>query len=141
MMFTRIQDLDDIQGAFLRRLLSGIKPFIGPLTPELVAQAHEKHLRGQPGAPVAHASALAVALFVTHGKWKGLCPECSCGVTTGRDWPEARCFECGAILRAVWPADRDAIETELLTRPPTRQHWRPGETLDDLRKEATDHAQ
>jgi hypothetical protein len=131
-MMTRIQDLTDIQCAFIRSLLSRdlTAPLLGAVTPEMVVEAHARFLVGRPGAPVPHESTFAVVMFVVHGKWKGICPECSSGVTTFAGYPRAHCFECGAILAATWPADREGIEADLLTRIPTHRHWHPDQEDD-----------
>jgi hypothetical protein len=40
------------------------------------------------------------------------------------------------LLPQVWPADADQVERVLLTRPrPQFQHWNPGETIIDLRRQ------
>jgi hypothetical protein len=126
-MFTRIQDIDDMQGAFIRRILGAdmAMPLIGALTPAMVADAHARYVPTRPGAPVPHESRGRVVMFIAKGKWKGLCPECRCGVTTGAGWTEVRCFECGAVLTAIWPEDRTVLEQRVLARPPVEQWWHP----------------
>lgn len=135
-MIQRILDVDDIQGAIIRRLTGGR----GPTTRRMYAQAHGEWLRRAPGRPTAHDSALELRMYVNHGRWVGDCPECRAGVATGRGWDEARCFGCGAVFRDVrWPKDLDAVEAVLLKRLPAHRHMAVGETPAELLAENIAH--
>jgi hypothetical protein len=126
-MISTILALDDVQGDLIRRLTRQA------VSPASYAQAHGLFLERQPGRPRPHRSALALPMEVNHGRWVGLCPECRAGVTTGKRWPEARCFGCGAIFdQVLWPEALEALEALLLERLPKNRHWKTGESLEQL---------
>ena len=90
------------------------------------------------GFPVeAHTDARPIVARVNHGRWLVDCVACGSGAGVDPDWPEARCFGCGAIYTSVvLPPDRVAIETVLVKRPRLdTRNWEPGETADTLRAE------
>ncbi len=97
-------------------------------TPEELAVKQAQMLRKKraAGIPVdMHYDAHPMLASVNHGRWV---IECSCGSGVGvhPEWPEARCFGCGAIyLRIVFPIKRLEIERELASHPlPEQRNWR-----------------
>lgn len=108
---------------------------------------HIEHLRGRAATFPALGLAAAPwdapdgqAAFIYGGKWIVSCP---CGEIpiASPDWDEARCFQCGAIYRALtWPTDRAAIEAVLLARPTAATRtWLPHETVADLEAQNAAH--
>jgi hypothetical protein len=81
-----------------------------------------------------------VPAFVNAGRWL---VRCACGDApmAHPDWPEVRCFNCGAIGgHVIWPAERADIERVLLARPrAVNRNWMPGESVEDLQRENRDH--
>ncbi len=61
--------------------------------------------------------------------------ECRAGNAAHPEWPEARCFACGAIHEVKFPKARKDIEAVLLARPQAVRNWVPGETVASLRAE------
>lgn len=121
---TPIQHLEDVQGRMLRSLM----PFHrGAWTLAHYRDAHTRRMH------VVHLKPFTVAgdarMRVNHGRWLTDCPHCGSGIMTGRGWEEARCFECGACTRVVWPAEIDGIEALLRMRPIPNRNWEPGERL------------
>lgn len=118
--------------------LRGPRQVIGARDHASFVARHAEHA-AQVGLPVHH-RAEAVAAYANHGRWIVDCPHCTAGISVDRDWPDARCLDCGAVFAQVlWPADLDAIETLLTVRPLQHQNWRPGESLDMLRADNLDH--
>ena len=74
-----------------------------------------------PGCPVANA-----AVMVAPGD-PFMCPHCG-NADNG-----------GAWRPVVWPDEAEQIGDILAVRPLENQHWMPGETLDDLRRENVAH--
>ena len=82
-------------------------------------------------------------LEIRQGNWLAICA-CN-GAEYG--WEEGffvclSCFNAAAghkLLRTVFPAEREEIENILELRPLPNRNWRPGETLEDLRRENIDH--
>jgi len=81
---------------------------------------------------------------INHGRWIVDCPvpECGGAELVDPDNPRFWCLSCdnhgmdGRWYPVEFPAERPAIETVLLKRPnAANQNWRPGETVDDLRRE------
>ena len=82
-------------------------------------------------------------LEVRQGTWLAVCA-CQ-GAEYG--WEEGyfvclSCFNAGAghrILRTAFPDERADIESILELRPLPNRNWRPGETVEDLRRENAEH--
>lgn len=101
-------------------------------------QAHVRACQEKFASP--HNSKLPLVMEVNHGRWVGFCPECRSGVTTEKHWPEARCFDCGAVFHDVlWPEEKEQIETLLLLRPLMNQNWNAGETVSALAVQNIEH--
>jgi len=83
-----------------------------------------------------------VQAFIEQGRWLALCSLCQTGMLTRPDWQLACCGACGAVHENVsFPADYQQIASALLERPVREtQGWRPPETLDDILRENTLHA-
>lgn len=83
----------------------------------------------------------AIAAYVNHGRWVVECPDCAGAQMACPDDRRFMCNNCanalnGGFWRLVaWPKDRDKIEALLRPRPIENQHWRPGETVVDLKAE------
>lgn len=80
---------------------------------------------------------------VNHGRWIVNCPFCAGAELADPEDRRFFCLSCynaaagGKWLAVTWPAQRKAIEAELLKRPATEHvHWIPGETVAQLRAEA-----
>ena len=94
------------------------------------------------------AAAPAVPAYVNQGRWIAECPwGCGSALVASRNDARFMCTACwnadagGLWLPVVYPAQKAAVERELLKRPardgfaaPVR-NWYPGETVDDLRRE------
>ena len=81
---------------------------------------------------------------VNAGRWMiPRCPTegCFAGILLDPEWNESICTECGRVYRPIWPPtdDRAAIEALLGVRPTANQNWVPGETLEQLAQDNTDH--
>ncbi|MFG2747221.1 hypothetical protein ACGFY0_45205 [Streptomyces chartreusis] len=64
---------------------------------------------------------------INHNRWLADCVCMSAQIVTPAD-PRMACTECGrGWIPVVFPADPDAVETELDTRPPHERNW----TADD----------
>jgi hypothetical protein len=81
---------------------------------------------------------------VSHGRWLVLCPWCTSAQYAQPDDLWWWCVDCrnatvdGKLVAVDWPADADAIETELLRRPhSSMQNAWPGETARQLAKETS----
>lgn len=83
------------------------------------------------------ATAGEVRAEVNHGRWLARCPRCPGAELVQPDDPVMWCLSCGAgPYRVRFPRERRQIEALLLLRPrPEARNWRPGESLDDLRRE------
>lgn len=85
----------------------------------------------------------AVAARVNHGRWIVDCPDCPNAqlLRHGQGWStEFRCGNCGSGPHDVdLPDDRSAIDTALGLRPEVNRNWSPGETVEDLQVENTEH--
>jgi len=74
-----------------------------------------------------------VVAHVSEGRWVGDCPHCRNGIPLHRDWPTARCAECGGVFPHVqWPDAFDEIEAVLAVRPMANQNWTDPETVERL---------
>lgn len=79
------------------------------------------------------------------GRWIVRCPApyCTNAIQVGRWEPVFRCLgagACGWSTELIWPADPEGIETLLMMRPDmTTRNWLPGETLQQLLVENTQH--
>jgi hypothetical protein len=130
-MLTRIMDSTDFQARMIRDALR----HKGPITPSVYMRAAQVVLMGQPGAPRQHEVTTPFEMRIAGGRWVQDCLECPAGVMTGRGWPIAVCFRCGATYRnVVWPKEIDTIERLVLMRPMSHQHWRPDETVERVRE-------
>lgn len=83
----------------------------------------------------------SVPAEVNEARWVVQCPDCGGAQLACRSDRRFMCNECGNVAigglwRPVdWPAEAEAIEAELAQRPEANQHWRAGETLEQLRDE------
>jgi hypothetical protein len=86
---------------------------------------------------------LAGAIQARHnwGRWIVDCGNCSSALMVPPGTPRMTCWDClSPIGPIVWPADPDGIELILGYRPdPNTRSWEPGETLEDLLRENTEH--
>ena len=94
-----------------------------------------------------------VAARINHGRWLVDCPGCNSALVVDLSELVFMCVECGnnhndgKWLAVTVPANREAIETELLKRPwcgrgpasAVNRNWEPGETVATLKQENTDH--
>lgn len=84
--------------------------------------------------------------FLQEGDWIAECPS-GCGaamwIEPGQPFMCAICWNVqigGRWRMVVWPKDREAIESEILKRPiHVTGNWLPGETVEDLQRENTEH--
>lgn len=78
--------------------------------------------------------------IVTGGFWKLLC-DCGNAPSVEPSWKLACCFECGAMYEdVVIPDEWREIEATLLARPlMATRNWLPGETVDELLSETSEH--
>lgn len=76
---------------------------------------------------------------IDDNRWIADCPEemCSGSEFVDWEWPYFVCLACGSgAYEVTFPAQREAIEAELMKRPnPGNRWWSPGETVADLRRE------
>ena len=85
------------------------------------------------------------AAYVNDGRWLIDC-DCGSGAMTTAPGPQAIavCFSCGAVWTTLLfppPPVRGEIEGLLSARRWRRnQNWKPGETVEDLRRENEAHA-
>lgn len=74
----------------------------------------------------------SIAAYIDGGKWMARCV-CGAGVAVLIDHAFGACAECGRVYRSVIvPANRPALEAELLRRRVGSRFWYPGETVEDL---------
>lgn len=84
-----------------------------------------------------------VQVYGNHGRWVVECPDCGGAQLACRTDHRFMCNECaniavGGLWRpVVWPDNVQAIEAEMESRPEKNQNWLPGETLEQLRDEAS----
>ena len=100
----------------------------------LFLQAQSLGLRVQqgriPDSVKPHAVTPAPEPYIAHRGWTLICG-CNGGVSVSVAWDLACCFECGAIYSSLeFPADREAIEAALLTRPGQFRFWNAPDTRD-----------
>ena len=82
-----------------------------------------------------HQMSEPVMASVNHGRWIASCL-CGSGMGVDPDWPDARCFECGAVYPVVFPVTSREIDAVLSRRPLLEsRNWGPTETIDTLRQE------
>ena len=101
------------------------------------------------GAPPSETAAGPVVMaYINQGRWIAECPW-GCGAALVASRADARylCVTCwneavgGLWVPVVFPAQKGAIEAELLKRPArdgfmaATRNWQPGESLADLRRE------
>lgn len=99
-----------------------------------------------PSPDAAEGEAEAIA-YVNDGRWVVDCPACSSAQLAAHSDRRFFCTEChnaaiGGAWRAVrWPPANqlNAVEAELELRPERNRHWRPGQSVDDLRAENEAH--
>jgi hypothetical protein len=128
----RIEDVEQIHGEMIRRLSKTRTK----VTRDSYRRAHDMHVLRSKTIHRTHESKLSLVMEVNHNRWVGTCPECNAGVVTGRDWPVASCFSCGArFTRVVWPESIEAVEELLIRRPLAKRNWFAHEPLDQLRAE------
>lgn len=111
------------------------------LAPRLFWQAElsPKFDRGLAG------QALAINVYVNHGRWIAECPDCHGAQVASRVDRRFMCHCCGNVLiqqrwrRVIWPARPEEIEEALAERPVSAtRNWRPGESIADLARENLD---
>jgi hypothetical protein len=70
---------------------------------------------------------------VNFGRWMLDCA-CGAGIMADPAFAEARCFACGAIWIAVFPAPATIARLEplLLARPLDARHWQASESIADV---------
>ncbi len=96
----------------------------------------KKRLRGL--NVLEHVVATPVQARIDAGRWLIDC-ECSAGNAADPDWPEARCFGCGAVhTNVVFPPDVQALEDALLEAAAREQYWTPGESLKQIEDRITE---
>jgi hypothetical protein len=88
------------------------------------------------------ADAAPVAATINHGRLIVECPDCRGAEMVWRERPLLLCHSCGNRAvggewrRVALPGDLPALEAELSERADAAtRNWRPGETVDDLRRE------
>ena len=80
-----------------------------------------------------------VAARLEHGRWIADCPFCNGAEVVSRQAREFFCLTCGMVsngghpMRVIFPRERAEIERVLQARGSRNQHWRPGDSLDELR--------
>ena len=103
--------------------------------------------------PTAANTSGEVAARINHGRWLVDCSGCNSALVVDLGQLVFMCVECGndhnggKWLRVTVPANREAIETELLKRPwsgrnpasAVNRNWEPGETVAMLKNENTEH--
>jgi len=103
--------------------------------------------------PTAANTSGEVAARINHGRWLVDCAGCNSALVVDLSELVFMCVECGnnhndgKWLAVTVPANREAIETELLKRPwsgrnpasAINRNWEPGETVATLKQENTDH--
>jgi hypothetical protein len=124
-MADAIGDVETVQGRWIRRLLS--MKAGGPIVLKSYRKAQE-FAAARAGGRIHDGAGGPVALEINHGRWVASCRECRAGMSTGKGWPEIRCFECGAVYAAAWPEHLEVIERLILQRPERFRHWLPGES-------------
>jgi hypothetical protein len=80
---------------------------------------------------------------IESGRWLVVCPNCGAGIAVEPKWQGVCCLDpdcCRWFPRLEIPEDRDDIEGALSPRQKPNRNWRPGETVEDLRKENARHA-
>ncbi len=74
-----------------------------------------------------------------HGRWIADCPFCNGAEVVSRQAREFFCLSCGMTanggqpMRVRFPRERAEIERVLQARQARNQHWRPGDTVAELR--------
>ena len=68
--------------------------------------------------------------FVNGGRWLVVCETCQNSITPAEPGEDYCCCLCGQWYSVVWPADRETIESDLLTRRGHRvwapeRNWEP----------------
>lgn len=100
---------------------------------------HAAKIAKRPGEKV-HIRQEELVAYVNEGRLVALCPNCNAGIAVHTDWPDARCFECGAIYyELTLPSDYATIEDVLLARPRRNQNWAPTESVADIAEENFQH--
>ena len=103
--------------------------------------------------PTPRQTAGEVAARINHGRWLVDCAGCNSALIIDLSELIFMCPECGnnhnegKWLKVLLPADRMAIEAELLRRPwngrnpanAINRNWEPGETVAMLHQENIDH--
>jgi ribosomal protein L37AE/L43A len=103
--------------------------------------------------PTAGNTSGEVAARINHGRWLVDCSGCNSALVIDLAQLVFMCVECGnnhnggKWLAVTVPANREAIEAELLKRPwsgrnpasAINRNWEPGETVAMLRQENIDH--
>ena len=94
---------------------------------------HQRSLRTRDQRVKAFPATRPLVARVNDGTWLGDC-DCGSGVAIDPDWPEARCFGCGAIYaEIIFPERRAEIEQLLEARPRVNQNWDADEPIEIVR--------
>lgn len=101
----------------------------------------------EPFVPESTALDEAIEAFVNDGRWVVQCPDCRSGQLVDPETIERFfCIEClNERVDRQWvpvryPAEVEEIEAALSVRVLwERMNWRPGETVEDLRRENREH--
>lgn len=93
--------------------------------------------------PTATARGVKLHAEINHGRWVVCCPEPGCGGAVVAS-PDDRRFYCpyclndahgNRFIRVIFPEKVLEIELLLSPRAESNRNWKPGETLNDLRRE------
>ena len=94
-----------------------------------------------PRFPSEVAETPTVSVRIEQGRWLAECWWCGGLQRAARTDHRFLCDQCynapaeGKWLRTVWPEEATEIERLLIERPVPNRNWRPGESVDDLRRE------
>lgn len=84
-----------------------------------------------------------VMVTMNHGRWLAVCPFCGSAQYPSVTDHRFFCVDCGnrglGWLKTVWPANPDAIESEMELREPANRNLDAGENESDLRDENRAH--
>ena len=76
---------------------------------------------------------------INENRWIADCAECR-GAEFVIEGQPFICASCGAVSVVTWPAETEEIEQVLDKRlNPLNRNWMPGETVDDLLRENSEH--
>ena len=129
-MYLRLQDARDLRFNDGSRVTSAAE-YLGWHTSQILERGVSRVCAHQ-ATPVA---------YVNHGRWLANCLHCGGAMLTHREWHLACCGECGSVYAQVlFPDEASSIEAVLLRRPTSAsQNWTPGETIEMLTDENSQH--